>query len=48
MKRVCPPTEPKPRTGEFTPPGVTVFARSNNSAERAVFWDVADVGWFES
>lgn len=40
MKRVCPPTEPKALTGEFTPPGVTAFARSNSSADRAVFCEV--------
>ena len=42
MKRVCPPTEPKPRTGEFTPPGVVFCARSNSSCER---WVLAEVGF---
>src|SRR3982750_686116 len=32
MKRGVPPTARKARTGEFTPPGITRWARSNNSA----------------
>ena len=27
-----PPTPPNARTGEFTPPGVTFFARSNHAS----------------
>src|SRR5579859_7013281 len=33
MKRGVPPTALKARTGEFTPPGVTTDARSNNAWE---------------
>jgi hypothetical protein len=33
MKRGVPPTARNARTGEFTPPGITRWARSNNSAE---------------
>ena len=36
MKRGVPPTALKARTGEFTPPGVTAWARSNQSADRGV------------
>ena len=34
MKRGVPPTARKARTGEFTPPGMTRWARSNRAAER--------------
>lgn len=33
MNRGVPPTARKARTGEFTPPGITRWARSNSSAE---------------
>src|SRR5882724_4803719 len=33
MNRGVPPTDWKARTGEFTPPGVTALARSNNWTE---------------
>ncbi|EMY35625.1 hypothetical protein D477_003368 [Arthrobacter crystallopoietes BAB-32] len=31
-----PPTEPKARTGEFTPPGISLRARLNSSSERVI------------
>src|SRR6478736_1330624 len=34
MNRGVPPTEPKARTGEFTPPGISPRARSNSSSLR--------------
>ena len=36
MNRGVPPTALKARTGEFTPPGVTRWARSNQSADAEV------------
>jgi hypothetical protein len=36
MKRGVPPTALKARTGELTPPGVTVDARAKSSAEAVV------------
>src|SRR3954467_13142844 len=33
MKRGLPPTAPKARTGEVTPPGVTRSARANHSSD---------------
>ena len=36
MKRGVPPTALKARTGEFTPPGVTVRARSKSAADAVV------------
>ena len=36
MNRGVPPTALKARTGEFTPPGVTRWARSNHAAELCV------------
>ena len=36
MNRGVPPTALKARTGEFTPPGVTRWARSNQSADPEV------------
>src|SRR5690242_18895028 len=38
MNRGVPQTAWNARTGEFTPPGVTARARSNNSCERACAW----------
>jgi hypothetical protein len=34
MNRGVPPTDRNARTGELTPPGVTVVARSNSSRDR--------------
>ena len=34
MKRGVPPTALKARTGEFTPPGMVVFARSKSACDR--------------
>jgi hypothetical protein len=42
MNRGVPPTALNARTGEFTPPGVTARARSNQAADSAVGWGV---GW---
>jgi hypothetical protein len=36
MNRGVPPTALKARTGEFTPPGVTAWARANRAADSAV------------
>ena len=36
MNRGVPPTALNARTGEFTPPGVTRWARANHSADAAV------------
>ena len=36
MKRGVPPTALNARTGEFTPPGVTAFARANSASEVSV------------
>jgi hypothetical protein len=36
MKRGVPPTAVKARTGEFTPPGMTAQASSNNVADTVV------------
>src|SRR5689334_3645828 len=36
MNRGVPPTEPNARTGELTPPGVTLPARSNSCSLRGV------------
>ena len=36
MKRGVPPTEVNARTGEFTPPGMTVDASANSFAEASV------------
>ena len=35
MKRGVPPTALKARTGEFTPPGVTAFARAKSASDAA-------------
>jgi hypothetical protein len=37
-----PPTEPKARTGEFTPEGITCWAREKRSADDAA--DAEDAG----
>nr|BFF02446.1 hypothetical protein GCM10020241_41210 [Streptoalloteichus tenebrarius] len=37
MKRGVPPTAWKARTGELTPPGVALAARSNRARDAAVF-----------
>ena len=37
MNRGVPPTAPKARTGEFTPPGTAAPALSNNACERSMF-----------
>jgi hypothetical protein len=34
MTTGLPPTDPKARTGEFTPPGISMLARANSSADR--------------
>src|SRR3989344_3792774 len=44
MKRGVPPTALKARTGEFTPPGMTRWARSNSWALRDMSVDVAGRG----
>ncbi len=36
MNRGVPPTARKARTGEFTPPGISVLARSNAASEWAI------------
>src|SRR3954454_2483994 len=36
MNRGVPPTEPKARTGEFTPPGINWRARSKSSSLRGM------------
>jgi hypothetical protein len=36
MNRGVPPTELNARTGEFTPPGIIVFARANSLLEVVV------------
>ena len=41
MKTGAPPTKPKARTGESTPPGMTARAASNR---RALVTDTADAG----
>src|SRR6476619_2527404 len=41
MNRGVPPTARKARTGEFTPPGITVWARANASTDR---WSVIRSG----
>ena len=40
MNRGVPPTARNARTGEFTPPGVTAWARSNRACEAG-----ASYGW---
>src|ERR1700733_15146496 len=37
MKSGVPPTPRKARTGEFTPPGITFWARANRASDLAVF-----------
>src|SRR3989304_5269709 len=37
MNRGIPPTDRNARTGEFTPPGINVFARANSLPEVVVF-----------
>lgn len=39
MNRGVPPTARKARTGEFTPPGVTVAARSNRACETGASYE---------
>jgi len=43
MKRGVPPTAVNARTGEFTPPGVTARARSNQASLAAVVEAVVEV-----
>src|SRR5690606_20014740 len=51
MKRGVPPTDRKARTGEFTPPGMVLQARSNNSVLRDIYrlvvrrWGQWPMGW---
>jgi hypothetical protein len=39
MNRGIPPTPRNARTGEFTPPGITAWARANQAADRSDFMD---------
>src|SRR5579862_1830493 len=43
MKRGTPPTAPNARTGEFTPPGMTNWARENSASLRSVTLGFAGV-----
>jgi hypothetical protein len=50
MNRGVPPTDRNARTGEFTPPGIIVFARANSLPEvvvvsRGTFASASFAGW---
>src|SRR3972149_8136544 len=48
MKGGVPPTAPNARTGEFTPPGISLRARSNSSSDLVTCAGCYGTGWLPS
>src|SRR3990172_6349826 len=48
MKGGVPPTAPNARTGEFTPPGISLRARSNSSSDLITCAGCYGTGWLPS